>query len=677
MHLNKSNSALSVTPNQRFPVNNGGLCIKGWTSTATLDHPDRLRTPLIRLADGSLQPASWDTALTAVAQRITETQTRYGVNAVGVLGGGSLTNEKAYWLGKFARVGLGTANVDYNGRFCMSSAAAAGIRAFGIDRGLPFPLDDIGRTSAILLVGANPAETMPPVMQYFEAQQRSGGALAVVDPRRTSTAAWASHHVRIRPGTDAAFANGLLHVLIRDRLIDDAYIQTRTEDFESARRIAMLYWPERVEQITGVPEETFVTIARLLGNAARAMVLTARGPEQHAQGVTNTLAYINVALALGLPGKPWSGFGTITGQGNGQGGREHGQKADQLPGYRSLGDPAARRHLASVWNVAEESIPRAGKSAYELLDSLGRDVRTLFVMGFNPAVSAPEATRITERLRSLDTLIVSDFFLSETAQLADIVLPSAQWAEEDGTMTNLEGRVILRRRAIPPPDDVRTDLQIISALAARLGKERWFATSASCDVFDELRRASRGGVADYFGVTYERIDAEDGVFWPCPAIDHPGSPRLFEDRFFTASGRARFHATPHQAIADPRDSEFPLHLTTGRSLAHYQSANQTRRIPELQAMAAEPVAEMHPVAARAANIADGDRITLTTRRGSASFTVRLTRTIREDTVFVPFHGTAVRPINHLTGAALDPTSRMPEFKVCAVRASAGTAEPTR
>lgn len=676
MHLNESAGALSVTANHRFPVNRGGLCIKGWSATATLDHCDRLRTPLMRHADGTLQPVSWETALTAAAQRIADTQRRHGVDAVGVLGGGGLTNEKAYWLGKFARVALGTANVDYNGRFCMSSAAAASTRAFGIDRGLPFPLADISHAPVILLIGANPAETMPPVMQYFEAQQKNGGVLVVVDPRRTATAAWAARHVRLRPGTDAAFANGLLHVLIRDQLIDEAYIANRTEDFESARRTALLYWPERVEQITGIPEATIVDIARMLGKAARAFVLTARGPEQHAQGVTNTLAYINVSLALGLPGQPFSGFGTITGQGNGQGGREHGQKADQLPGYRSLTDPVARQHIASVWNIAEESIPKPGKSAYELLDSLGRDVRTLFVMGFNPAVSAPDATRVTERLRSLDTLIVSDFFLSETARLADIVFPSAQWAEEDGTMTNLEGRVILRRRATSPPEGIRTDLEIISALAARLGKGQAFRTSASRDVFDELRRASQGGVADYFGITYERIEAEDGVFWPCPSIDGPGSPRLFENGFFTASGRARFHATPHHEIADTRDAEFPLHLTTGRSLAHYQSANQTRRVTELQSIAAEPVAEMHPTTARAANIADGDRVTLTSRRGSASFRVQLTRAIREDTVFVPFHGTAAQPINHLTCAALDPISRMPEFKVCAVRASSATGEPT-
>ena len=369
MLLDGPADSLTVAADPRFPVNNGGLCIKGWTATATLAHTERLRSPLLRDGGGPLHPVSWDTALGAAAERLLQIKAQYGPDAVAVLGGGSLTNEKAYWLGKFARVALGTANIDYNGRFCMSSAAAAGTRAFGIDRGLPFPLADISRASAILLVGANPAETMPPVMQYFEAQQRSGGVLIVADPRRTPTAAWASHHIRLRPGTDAAFANGLLHVLIRDRLIDQDYISRRTEDFESARRIALLYWPERVEQITGIAESAIVETAHLLGKAPHAMVLTARGPEQQAQGVTNTLAYINVALALGLPGKPFSGFGTITGQGNGQGGREHGQKSDQLPGYRSVNDPAARRHMAGVWNVTEESIPRAGKSAYELLNS--------------------------------------------------------------------------------------------------------------------------------------------------------------------------------------------------------------------------------------------------------------------------------------------------------------------
>ena len=274
----------TIAPNPLFPVNKGGLCVKGWSAAATLNHPDRLRTPLVRTRDGGLSAVSWAVALDEAAERIRRVQAEFGRDAVGVFGGGSLTNEKTYLVGKFARVALGTANVDYNGRFCMSSAAAAVTRAVGIDRGLPFPLEDIARTAVVLLVGGNPAETMPPIMQYFEAQQQNGGRLIVVDPRHTATALWAGAHLRIKPGTDAALANGLLHVLIRDALLDQTFIESRTEHFDQARRVAMAYWPERVEQITGISERQLVETAHALGRAPSAMVLTARGPEQQSQG---------------------------------------------------------------------------------------------------------------------------------------------------------------------------------------------------------------------------------------------------------------------------------------------------------------------------------------------------------------------------------------------------------
>ena len=670
MHLSGTPDSVVVHANAKFPVNKGGLCVKGWSAGATLAHADRLHEPLVRGEDGVLAPASWDVALRVVAERLTKVQAQYGRDAVGVLGGGSLTNEKAYLIGKFARVALGTANIDYNGRFCMSSAAAAATRAFGIDRGLPFPLEDIAKASVVMLIGANPAETMPPIMQYFAAQQAAGGALIVVDPRRTPTATWAARHLRLRPGSDAALADGLLHVLIRDGLIDERYIRERTEGFEIARGVAASCWPERIERLTGVPEAVLIEVAHTLGRAPSAMVITARGPEQQEHGVANALAYINLALALGLPGKPFSGYGTLTGQGNGQGGREHGQKADQLPGYRRIDDPAARRHIAQVWDVPEASIPKAGKSAFEMLDALGTDVRALVVMGFNALVSSPAALAVERRLRSLNTLVVVDFFLSETARLADVVLPAAQWAEEDGTMTNLEGRVLRRGRAWLPPAGVRTDLEILVSLARALGKGRWFPSSDAQVVFDELRRASKGGPADYSGVSYERIAAEDGVFWPCVSDEAPGTRRLFEERFPTPSGRAQFHATPHEDLEDTRNDEFPLYLTTGRLLAHYQTGNQTRRITELHAAAPEPLAELHPVAAKRAGVAAGELVTLTTRRGSAWFKVKVTKSIREDTVFVPFHWGGERSINRLTSPALDPISRMPAFKACAVRVEA-------
>ena len=659
--------SLGVVGDRASPVSRGALCVKGHHAAATLAHPERVTTPLVRDASGALVRASWDDAIAIVTRALTATRAVHGADAVGVFGSGALTNEKAYLLGKLARVALGTSNIDYNGRFCMSSAATAANMAFGLDRGLPFPVDDIAHAEVVLLVGGNLAETMPPIMQYFDRQRAAGGSLIVVDPRRTPTADAATLHLRLTPGTDAALANGILHVLVRDGLVDQRYVDARTEGFEAVKALASSYWPERVERITGVAEARIVEAAHLLGRAKSAIVLTGRGPEQQSQGVTNTLAFINVALAIGAVGRTASGFGCVTGQGNGQGGREHGQKCDQLPGYRKIDDPDARRHVAAVWGIPEREIPSKGKSAYELLSSLGDDVRALVVVASNVLVSTPNAIEIERRVRALDFLVVVDFFLSETAALADVVLPSAQWAEEDGTMTTLEGRVVRRRRAVAPPPEVRTDLEIFCAIAAGLGKARYFASSDPRDVFDELRRASSGGAADYAGITYDRIDRERGVFWPCPSEAHPGTPRLFTDRFATPNGRARFHAARHAPPAEVPDDAYPLYLTTGRLLAHYQSGTQTRRVHALDAMAHAPLVEMHPSTARRHGISDGDDVRLETRRGAAIFGAKITSSLREDTVFVPFHWGGAQSVNRLTSAALDPLSRMPELKLCAAR----------
>ena len=661
---------LQVQTRPDFPTNKGGLCQKGWTASDLLGHPDRLRTPLVRASKGGpLRHATWDEALDRVAAGIRAAQTVYGCDAVGVFGGGGLTNEKAYWLGKFARVALRTPHIDYNGRFCMSSEAAAGIKAFGIDRGLPFPLEDIPGADAVLLIGGNPAETMPPLMQYFERQRENGGALIVADPRRTATAELAALHLQLTPGTDTALANGLLHVAAADGLLDHDFISSRTIGWEGVRRIITSFWPDRVERITGVPTAQIVKAAHLLGEAATGMVLTARGTGQQSKGVDNTLAFINLALALGKAGRPHCGYGCITGQGNGQGGREHGQKADQLPGYRKIDDPEHRAHVAGIWGVDPDSLPGPGRSAYEMLDGLGQDggIRALLVMASNLVISAPRALHVEQRLRALDFLCVSDIFVSETAQMADVVLPIAQWAEESGTMTNLEGRVIHRKQAAPRPEGVGTDAQIVSALAARLGAGRYFPTDEPAEIFEELRRASAGGIADYSGITYDRIDAENGVFWPCPSPDHPGTPRLFQEAFAHPDGRARFHPVHHRGAAEEPDDEYPLYLTTGRVMAQYQSGTQTRRVEALERISPEAFVEIHPALARRFGIEDGDRVALTTRRGAIHVQARLTPHIRQDTLFVPFHWGGDSCANRLTNPVLDPTSKMPEFKVCAVR----------
>ena len=523
--LSRERAGVTVRPSD-FPVNRGGLCQKGWTAPSLLDTPDRLRHPLVRGDGGRMIPVDWDTALDTVAAKLRAIRAEHGHDAVGVFGGGGLTNEKAYLLGKFARVALGTSQIDYNGRFCMSSAAAAGNAAFGLDRGLPFPVTDLGAADVVLLAGANPAETMPPLMQHL-----NHADLIVIDPRLTATAEQAALHLQPAPGTDLALVLGLLHVAVVDGWTDVAYIRGRTTGFDAAWQHALTWWPERVERVTGVPVSAQRTAVRMLAEAERAYVLTGRGAEQHSKGSDTVAGFINLALALGLPGREGAGYGCLTGQGNGQGGREHGQKTDQLPGYRMITDPEAREHVARLWGVEPDSLPGPGRSAYELLDALGTEdgPRALLVFGSNPAVSAPNAGHITERLSTLDLLVVADFVPSETARMADVVLPVTQWAEEDGTMTNLEGRILRRRRLQVPPSHARSDLEVLHGLAVRLGEPGHRYPTAPREVFDELRRASAGGKADYAGITYDRLESGEALHWPCPGTEHPGTPRPFLD----------------------------------------------------------------------------------------------------------------------------------------------------
>ena len=662
MTLERTGRVLEVAPWPEFPVNEGSLCRKGWTAAGLRGHRERLTSPLVRdRGTGELRTASWDEALDLVAGRFLALQADHGHDAVAVFGGGGLTNEKAYQLGKLARVALGTSQVDYNGRWCMSSAASASNQAFGIDRGLPFPLADVEQADVVVLVGSNLAETMPPAARHLDRLRARGGRLVVIDPRRTPTAERADLLLQPVPGTDLPVALGVLHLLDAAGAVDEEYVAARTVGFGDVRRTAAAWWPERVERVSGVPTDELRALAGLLAGADRVVVLTARGAEQHSQGTATVLGWINVALALGMPGRPHAGYGCLTGQGNGQGGREHGQKADQLPGYRMIDDPAARDHVARVWGVPADSLPGAGRSAYELLDALGtgEGPRALLVLGSNIVVSAPNATHVRERLESLDLLVVADIVMSETAAMADVVLPVTQWAEETGTMTNLEGRVVLREQAVAPPAGVRNDLEVIAGLAERLGSPVPFSTDAE-EVFAELGAASAGGRADYAGIDYARIRDEHGVFWPCPAPAHPGTPRMFTDSFATPDGRARCVDVDHAGAAEQPCADYPLHLTTGRVLAQYQSGAQTRRVASLPDTG--PFVEMHPMLADRIGAVDGQPVVVTTRRGELKAPARVVTTIRPDTVFVPFHWVGA---NRLTNDALDPSSRMPEFKACA------------
>ena len=657
-----------------FPVNEGRMCIKGWSSAGLLGHPDRLLHPLVRDRTGALRPASWDAALDELAGRLAAIRAKRGADAVGVFGSGALTNEKAYLLGKFARVALGTANIDYNGRYCMASAAAAQNRSFGIDRGLPFPLADIAETDTLVLWGANPADTMPPLMLWVDRLRRRGGRLIVVDPRRTDTAAVADVHLRPGPGTDLAVALGLLHLSVAEGTLDEEYIARRTVGWDAVRDSIAGWGPERVRLISGVGEAELRAVAAALGRPGptglgSSMLITGRGPEQQTKGVDTVTAAINVMLALGQVGRPYGGYGCLTGQGNGQGGREHGQKADQLPGYRSITDETDRAVVARAWGIEPASLPGPGLSATEMIQNMGSagGVHALLVAGSNLAVASADARLTASRLADLELLAVLDSFPNETTELADIVLPVSQWAEEDGTTTNLEGRVLRRRRAVPAPSGVRSDLEVLGALASRLGYQDRFDFDSPRDVFDELRRVSAGGRADYSGISYERLDTEPGVFWPCPDVAHPGSPRLFAQQFAHPDGRARFVAVEYRPAFEAPDNDYPITLTTGRNREHYNSGSQTRRLARLTHARPQPLLEIHPTLAARLGVADGSPVVVESRRGSATLQATLDDGIRPDTVFAPFHWGGPGSANQLTAAAVDPISRMPEFKVSAVR----------
>jgi assimilatory nitrate reductase catalytic subunit len=673
MTMNERGSlGMEVRADPEFPVNRGQMCIKGFNSAALLDHPERVTTPLMRGADGLLHSASWKDALDFVAERLRAIKQQYGADANGAFGSGALTNEKAYLLGKFVRVALGSSQIDYNGRYCMASAAAGQNRAYGIDRGLPFPVSDIGETEVLMLWGSNCAETMPPIMQWLHKQRERGGKLIVVDPRRTETARAAHLHLAITPGSDLALGNGLLALAMDMGLVDREYIAARTVGFDHVRRALASYEPAQVERMTGISLPTLREAVCMLATSSSSMILSGRGPEQQAKGSDTVSTFTNLMLALGKVGKPFSGYGCLTGQGNGQGGREHGQKADQLPGYRSIVDVAAREHVAKVWGLAPELLPEKGKSAYEMLDAIGSEggLRGLLVFGSNVAVASPHASSIRERLASLELLVVCDSFLNETAEQAHVILPVKQWAEEQGTVTNLEGRVILRRQTVSAPPGMLSDTDVMRELAERLGFGAQFRYPNSEAIFDELRRATQGAKADYSGITYKRLDEEQGVYWPCPSEDHPGTPRLFAQRFFFSDGKARFHVVHQRPAAEEPDKDYPLYFTTGRYKEHYNSGAQTRRVEKLMDAQPEPRLQMHPRLAERLGAVDGGLVRVESRRGMVIFRVVVNGEIRPDTLFAPFHWGGRAAANVLTNPALDPTSRMPEFKVCAVRASA-------
>src|SRR5690554_4436077 len=632
----KDNEIIGIEPWYEFPFNQGKMCPKGIKRYLQQAHPDRLLHAYRKdpSSPEGFSKMSYDEAIQKVAGEIERIQSTHGKDAFAVLTGASLTTEKAYLMGKFAHKTLKTSNIDYNGRLCMVSAGAGNNKAFGVDRAAN-PWSDIIGTEVVWISGANIGECAPITTDYVWQAREHGAKIIVVDPRLTSIARTCDLFLPIKPGRDVALFNGILHLMVENDWLDHDFIENHTVGFDALAQHVAKWTPRRTAEITGIAEKTIRTAAQWWGEAKTSFLIHARGMEHHSHGVQNVLAAINIVLASGRIGREGCGYGTVVGQGNGQGGREHGQKADQLPGGRDIDNPEHRAHVARVWGVDPSHLPPSGVDCVEMFRKIDRgEIRGLLSICFNPIVSIPDNALVRRALEKIEFYAVIDFFLSETARFADIVLPGSQQEEDEGTVTQVEGRVIKINKAVNPPGEAREDWRIVQDIAHALGRPHGFTFGSPREIFDELRAASRGGVVDYWGITYEKIERQFGVFWPCYDEDHPGTPRLFEPGswnpvakgagpFFFPDGKARFNVARYTPSAEEVDEEYPIILTTGRVITQYLSDTQTRRIGPLVDYQPEPWIEMHPRLAELYGLADGDWATIESRRGACTLRVKI------------------------------------------------------
>jgi len=692
----KDNEVIGFEPWEEFPFNKGMLCPKGVKRYLQGSHPDRLTTALKRdtHAEGGFSAMPYDQAIRQTAEAIQRIQSEHGHDAMAMLSGASLTTEKTYLMGKFARLGLKTANIDYNGRLCMVSAAGGNKKAFGIDRAAN-PWNDMLGADVVWISGANVAECAPITTNYVWQARENGAKIIVVDPRITPIARTCDLFLPVKPGRDVALFAGILHLMIENDWLDHDFIERHTVGFDEVAASVKQWTPQRTAEVTGIAERLIRQAGEWWGQAKTSFLTHARGIEHHSHGVQNVLGAINIVLASGRIGRPNCGYATITGQANGQGGREHGQKCDQLPGARDIENPEHREYIAGVWGVQADDLPGKGVDAYEIMRKIDRgEIKGLLSICFNPKVSLPDNNFVARCLDKLDFYVAIDFFLNETARHADIVLPGSLHEEDEGIVTQIEGRAIKINKAVDPPGEARQDWRIIQDIAAALGRTHGLTFGSPRAMFEELRIASKGGVADYSGMTWEKIEKNHGICWPCysqtpegePIDDHMGTPRLFEPGswnpvakgagpFYFPDGKARFNVAEYTPPTEETDEQYPIILTTGRVVSQFLSGTQTRRIGPLVEQYPEPRTEMHPRLAEQLGVEDGDWVTTESRRGTCTLKAQVVSTIRPDTVFIPYHWAGAKSANQLTISAQDPISKIPEYKVCAVRVRKADSPP--
>lgn len=678
----KDNKILSVE-GKDGPANSSRLCVKGRYGFDYVQHRHRLTKPLIRKPgvpkhkDFAVDPdnwqevfreATWEEALDLAAKGLRETRDKYGKRSLAGFGSAKCTNEEAYLFQKLVRTGFGSNNVDHCTRLCHASSVAALME--GINSGaVSNQVRDVANAEVIFVIGANPTVNHPVGATWIKNAAKSGAKLIVADPRRSDLARHASYYLQFNPDTDVALLNAMLHVIVEEGLVDQAFVRDRTSGYEALAENVKKFSPELMAPICGIDAQTIREVARLFATSKASIILWGMGISQHVHGTDNARCLIALVLATGQIGKPGSGLHPLRGQNNVQGASDSGLIPMCYPDYQRVATPAARERFEKLWKT--ELDPNPGLTVVEIMDAAKKhEIRGMFVMGENPAMSDPDVDHAREAMAALDHLVVQDIFLTETAYLADVVLAATAWPEKVGTVTNTDRMVQLGRKAIEPPGDAREDFWILNELARRVGVD-WYYQHPR-EVFNEMRTC----MDSIAGITWDRLERESSVTYPCVKEGDPGDPVVFIENFPTESGRAKFVPADLISAAERPDAEYPSVLITGRQLEHWHTGSMTRRSLALDSIEPEPVASVHPLDLQAMGVAPAETITIESRRGRISLYARADDGMPRGTVFVPFCYYEAAA-NRLTNPVLDPFGKIPEFKYCAVKITKGGPPPDR
>ncbi|MBI2294976.1 MAG: formate dehydrogenase subunit alpha [Betaproteobacteria bacterium] len=659
------------------PSNHGRLCVKGRYGFDYVHHKQRLLRPLVRKpgvpkhADFTMDPAhplehfreaSWEEALDLAAGKLKEIGDRHGKHALAGFGSAKGTNEEAYLFQKLVRTGFGSNNVDHCTRLCHASSVVALLEGIG-SGAVSNQVSDVLQAEVIFLIGANPVSNHPVAATWIKNAVKKGAKLIYADPRRSELSRHAAYYLQFKPDTDVAFLNAMMHTIVREGLVNEAFVRSRTTGFEELKKNVEGYSPEAMAPICGIPAETIKEVARLYAKSRASMILWGMGISQHVHGTDNARCLIALCLMTGQVGRPGTGLHPLRGQNNVQGASDSGLIPMVYPDYQRVDDHDARARFEKLWGATLD--PKPGLTVVEIMDAVheGR-IRGMYVMGENPAMSDPDVHHAREALAKLDWLVTQEIFLTETCYLADVILPATAWPEKDGTVTNTDRMVQLGRRALDAPGEARPDLWIIQEIARRIGLD-WNYPGAA-DVFNEMRKA----MPSIAGITWERLEAESCVTYPCENEGDPGQPVVFTDKFPTPTGRGKFMPADIIPAAERPDKDYPFVLITGRQLEHWHTGAITRRAAVLDAIEPEPVASLHPLDLDAIGARPGDVITVESRRGIISLYARADDGSPRGAVFIPFCFYEAAA-NLLTNPALDPFGKIPEFKYCAVKVMRG------